>query len=80
MRWSNNAGVADFGPIEGTEFETWRMVMETNLDGVFLMSQALREALCASQGAIVNIASISGSARQYPCVWPMAPRRRVSCT
>ncbi len=56
----NNAGVADFGPIGTTDFECWRRVMETNLDGVFLMSQALREALCATQGAIVNIASISG--------------------
>lgn len=56
----NNAGVADFGPIAETDFERWRRVMETNLDGVFLMSQALREALCAARGAIVNIASISG--------------------
>ena len=56
----NNAGVADFGPIEGTDFDRWRTVMATNLDGVFLMSQALRDALCAARGAIVNIASISG--------------------
>ena len=34
----NNAGVADFGPIEDTDFARWRQVMETNLDGVFLMS------------------------------------------
>ena len=34
--------------------------METNLDGVFLMTQALTPALRAGQGAIVNIASISG--------------------
>ena len=32
----NNAGVADFGPIEQTTFERWRRVMETNLDGAFL--------------------------------------------
>ena len=56
----NNAGVADFGPIEGTGFDRWRAVMDTNLDGVFLMSQALRAALCAAKGVIVNIASISG--------------------
>jgi NAD(P)-dependent dehydrogenase (short-subunit alcohol dehydrogenase family) len=52
--------VADFGPLAETDFARWRTVMETNLDGVFLMSQALRDALCAAQGAIVNIASISG--------------------
>ena len=56
----NNAGVADFGPIDGTDFDRWRTVMATNLDGVFLMSQALRDGLCAARGAIVNIASISG--------------------
>ena len=56
----NNAGIADFGPIAETDFARWRAVMETNLDGVFLMSQALREALYAARGAIVNIASISG--------------------
>lgn len=56
----NNAGIADFGPIETTDFSRWRTVMETNLDGVFLMSQALTPALRAAKGAIVNIASISG--------------------
>ncbi|MEM7599728.1 MAG: SDR family oxidoreductase, partial [Pseudomonadota bacterium] len=56
----NNAGVADFGPIEDTDFTRWRTVMETNLDGVFLMTQAFTTALAATQGAIVNIASISG--------------------
>jgi len=56
----NNAGVADFGPIEKTDFARWRRVMETNLDGVFLMTQALVPALRRSRGAIVNIASISG--------------------
>ena len=56
----NNAGVADFGPMEGTGFDRWRKVMETNLDGVFLMTQAAIPALKSSRGAIVNIASISG--------------------
>ena len=56
----NNAGVADFGPIESTDFQRWREVMATNLDGVFLCSQALTPALKETRGAIVNIASISG--------------------
>jgi NAD(P)-dependent dehydrogenase (short-subunit alcohol dehydrogenase family) len=56
----NNAGVADFGPIEETGFKRWRTVMETNLDGVFLCSQAATPALKESRGSIVNIASISG--------------------
>lgn len=56
----NNAGVADFGPIEETDFTRWRRIMDTNLDGTFLMSQAATDALKVTKGAIVNIASISG--------------------
>lgn len=56
----NNAGVADFRPLEETDFATWREVMATNLDGVFLVSQALLPLLKAARGAIANIASISG--------------------
>lgn len=56
----NNAGVADFAPLEQTDFQMWRTVMATNLDGTFLMSQACLPALKAAAGSIVNIASISG--------------------
>lgn len=56
----NNAGVADFGPIEDTTFERWRAVMQTNLDGTFLVSQEAIRLLKVKSGAIVNIASISG--------------------
>ncbi len=56
----NNAGVADFGPLAETDFARWRRVMATNLDGVFLMSQACLPLLSVRGGAIVNIGSISG--------------------
>ena len=56
----NNAGVAEFGPIDSHDFTMWRRVMETNLDGVFLVSQTCAPMLKAAHGAIVNIASISG--------------------
>ncbi len=56
----NNAGVADFGPLEETDFKRWRAVMATNLDGVFLCAQAAIPALRETKGAMVNIASISG--------------------
>ncbi|MRX48983.1 SDR family oxidoreductase [Paracoccus sp. S-4012] len=56
----NNAGVALFSRVGQTAFEQWREVMETNLDGVFLCTQALIPALSETKGAIVNIASISG--------------------
>jgi NAD(P)-dependent dehydrogenase (short-subunit alcohol dehydrogenase family) len=55
----NNAGVAFFQPLEETDFDCWRTTMATNLDGVFLCSQAAIPALKESRGAIVNIASIS---------------------
>jgi len=56
----NNAGVAAFEPIGKTDFDTWRTVMATNLDGVFLCSQAAIPLMAKHGGAIVNIASISG--------------------
>ena len=56
----NNAAVADFGPINETSFDRWRAVMATNLDGVFLCSQASIPHLKRSNGSIINIASISG--------------------
>ena len=56
----NNAGVAEFGPVEETDFAGWRRVMATNLDGVFLCTQAATAAFKASRGSIVNIGSISG--------------------
>lgn len=56
----NNAGIADFGPLLDTDFATWRKIMATNLDGPFLMSQAVAPHMLTSGGAIVNITSISG--------------------
>jgi len=56
----NNAGVADFRPLGETGFAVWREIMETNLDGTFLTSQAVIPHLKKVGGAIVNIASISG--------------------
>ena len=56
----NNAGVADFGPIQNATYESWRRVMATNLDGPFLMTQAFTDLLAKAKGSVVNITSISG--------------------
>ena len=56
----NNAGVAEFGPVEDCDFDMWRRVMATNLDGTFLCTQAATPALRKTRGSVVNIASISG--------------------
>ena len=56
----NNAGVADFGSIEMTDFNRWNEVMKTNLDGAFMCSQKAINYLKNTKGSIINIASISG--------------------
>ncbi len=57
----NNAGVAVFKPILETSFEEWRYVLDTNLDGAFICTQACAPVLRKTGGgSIVNIASISG--------------------
>ena len=56
----NNAGVADFGSIEMTDFNRWNEVMKTNLDGAFMCSQKAINYLKTTKGSIINIASISG--------------------
>lgn len=57
----NNAGLAKFGPMAEMDYETWRDVMATNLDGPFLMTQTFRNMLQAAQSpGVVNITSISG--------------------
>jgi meso-butanediol dehydrogenase / (S,S)-butanediol dehydrogenase / diacetyl reductase len=57
----NNAGVAVFKPILQTTWEEWRYVLDTNLDGAFLCTQAAAPVMLRNGGgSIVNIASISG--------------------
>jgi meso-butanediol dehydrogenase/(S,S)-butanediol dehydrogenase/diacetyl reductase len=57
----NNAGIAIFKPLLETSFDEWRGVLATNLDGVFLCSQACGAIMKRQgSGSIVNIASISG--------------------
>lgn len=57
----NNAGIACIAPAEQTSAQVWRRVLEVNLTGPFLVSQAFgRHMLSARQGSIVNIASIAG--------------------
>lgn len=57
----NNAGVAIFKPILDVSWKDWRTVMDTNLDGAFLCTQACAKVMLKNGGgAVVNIASISG--------------------
>jgi meso-butanediol dehydrogenase / (S,S)-butanediol dehydrogenase / diacetyl reductase len=66
----NNAGVAVFKPILHTTAAEWQRVMDVNLTGPFLCTQACAPVMLrntgvagvagATKGSVVNIASISG--------------------
>lgn len=58
----NSAGIADNMSALELDVDTWDRVMDTNLKGAFLVSQAAARKLRAAGkgGAIVNVASILG--------------------
>jgi NAD(P)-dependent dehydrogenase (short-subunit alcohol dehydrogenase family) len=57
----NNAGVSLISPAEDTSLAQWQRVMNINLQGPFLLSQALgRQMLARGTGSIVNVASVAG--------------------
>ena len=57
---ANVAGVAAGNRIEDVTPEEWRRVIDVNLTGTFLLSQAALPALLETAGAIVNMASVAG--------------------
>jgi NAD(P)-dependent dehydrogenase (short-subunit alcohol dehydrogenase family) len=58
----NCAGIANAAPAEEMPYDQWRNLHAINVDGVFLSCQAqARVMLPRKKGAIVNIASMSGS-------------------
>ena len=57
----NNAGTAVFKPLLETNFQEWQRVLDVNLSGPFLCTQACAPAMIAAGGgSIVNITSVSG--------------------
>lgn len=56
----NNAGVSLQAPAENLALRDWQRLVDTNISGVFLCSQAAgREMLRHGSGCIVNIASMA---------------------
>jgi NAD(P)-dependent dehydrogenase (short-subunit alcohol dehydrogenase family) len=58
----NNAGVAAGGPLEDIPVETWQRVVDVNLTGVFLCTQAafrMMKAQTPRGGRIINNGSLS---------------------
>jgi NAD(P)-dependent dehydrogenase (short-subunit alcohol dehydrogenase family) len=52
---------AFFAPVESFDLATWREVMAVNLDGMFLVAQAIGKAMAArGGGSIIQTASIYG--------------------
>jgi NAD(P)-dependent dehydrogenase (short-subunit alcohol dehydrogenase family) len=57
----NNAGISHIAPAEATTAAQWRRVLDVNLTGPFLLSQAFGAGMLERRGgAIVNVASIAG--------------------
>src|SRR6266446_10351476 len=57
----NNAGTSWGAPVEEMRLEHWNKVIETNLTGTFLFSQAVGKFMVPQRrGKIINIASVAG--------------------
>ncbi|PLR95300.1 SDR family oxidoreductase [Bacillus sp. T33-2] len=57
----NNSGASWGAPVEEMPLEAWQKVMNVNVTGTFLMSQAGGRVMLEQQsGKIINIASIAG--------------------
>lgn len=57
----NNAGTSWGAPVEEMRLEHWNKVIETNLTGTFLFSQAVGKVMVSQRrGKIINIASVAG--------------------
>ena len=78
----NNAGVsASAQPLESLEFEAWRTVMETNVTGVFLCTQAafsLMKEQRPQGGRIINNGSISATTPRPHLIAYTASKHAVS--
>ena len=63
----NNAGTSWGGPFEEMRLDQWHKVMDTNLTGTFLFSQAAGKIMIGQRsGKIINIASVAGLAGAPP--------------
>ncbi|MBA4795555.1 MAG: glucose 1-dehydrogenase [Phenylobacterium sp.] len=57
----NNAGISRGGDIESLSYEDWKLVMEVNVDSVFLGTKhALKYMRRNQPGSIINVSSIAG--------------------
>lgn len=57
---ANVAGIGAGARIADVDPDQWRRIIEVNLTGTFLLSQAAVPALLATTGCIVNLGSVAG--------------------
>lgn len=70
----NNSGTTWMAPPEDMPLSGWSKVVDVNLTGVFLVSQAVGRGMIANQGGkIINIASVAGLRGAPPEVMDSIP-------
>src|SRR5258708_51970 len=79
----NNAGTSWGAPVEEMRLEHWNKVIETNLTGTFLFSQAAGKVMVPKRrGKIINIASVAGfrgAPPEFQAIGYHAPKKRSFC-
>jgi len=70
----NNAGATWGAPAQDHPLEAWDKVMNLNVRGYFLLSQAIAKAsmIPRKQGSIINLASIAGLGGNHPFMQTVA--------
>ncbi|NJO36964.1 MAG: SDR family oxidoreductase [Rhizobiales bacterium] len=62
----NNAGIQRRRPLENFTLDDWRELMRTNVEGMFIVGQAVARAMIPrGRGKIINIASLQSEAARY---------------
>jgi gluconate 5-dehydrogenase len=64
----NNAGATWGQPAENYDYAGWKKVVSTNLDGTFLLTQAIaRDCMIPRRyGRVISVASVAGLGGQHP--------------
>jgi 3-oxoacyl-[acyl-carrier protein] reductase len=63
-------------PVSQTSVEEWKVVLDTNLQGVFLSNRAVLPTMIAQrQGNILNVSSIAGRQGRHTTRLTAPPRR-----
>ncbi|UOQ76800.1 SDR family NAD(P)-dependent oxidoreductase [Hymenobacter sp. 5516J-16] len=59
----NNAGIGNFGPVDGFSSDDWHAMFDTNVHGLFYCTKAaLPQMKKQREGHIINVASLAGTA------------------